>query len=91
MRLSRKILVDAKISKAERDPYGRESGEDLAEGNGAEHAVMALSPPIFLRSRVKNDAYGDFPCGPVGKNPPPSAGGTGSIPGQGRSHTPQSN
>ena len=33
MRFSRKILVDAKISKAKRDPYGRESGEDLVEGS----------------------------------------------------------
>ena len=30
----------------------------------------------------------DFPGGTVGKNPSASAGDTGSIPGQGRFHTP---
>ena len=30
----------------------RISLKDLAEGNGAEHAMTALSPAIFLRSRV---------------------------------------
>ena len=29
--------------------------------------------------------------GPVVKNPPANAGGTGSIPGAGRSHMPQGN
>ena len=33
----------------------------------------------------------DFPGGPVVKNPPASTGDTGSIPGLGRSHVPQSN
>ena len=32
-----------------------------------------------------------FPDGPVVKNPPASAGDTGSIPGRGRLHMPQSN
>ena len=33
----------------------------------------------------------DFPGGTVVKNPPASAGNTGSIPGLGRSHMPWSN
>ena len=33
----------------------------------------------------------DFPGGSVVKNPPANAGDTGSIPGPGRSHMPQSN
>ena len=33
----------------------------------------------------------DFPGGAVVKNPPASAGDTGSIPGLGRSHMPWSN
>ena len=32
-----------------------------------------------------------FPGGAVDKNPPANAGDTGSIPGPGRSHMPQSN
>ena len=34
---------------------------------------------------------GGFPGGAVVKNPPANAGDTGSSPGQGRSHMPQSN
>ena len=34
---------------------------------------------------------GDFPGGAVVKNPPANAGDTGSVPGPGRSHMPQSN
>ena len=33
----------------------------------------------------------DFPGGTVVKNPPANAGDTGSSPGPGRSHMPQSN
>jgi len=33
-------------------------------------------------------AFWDFPGGSVVKNPPASAGDTGSIPGSGRSHMP---
>ena len=35
--------------------------------------------------------YRDFPGGAVVKNPPANAGDTGSSPGLGRSHMPQSN
>ena len=34
---------------------------------------------------------GDFPGGAVVRNPPASAGDTGSSPGPGRSHMPRSN
>ena len=37
-----------------------------------------------------NNSYGGFPGGAVVKNPPASAGDTGSIPGPGRSHMLQS-
>ena len=38
-----------------------------------------------------NTYYWDFPGGAVVKNPPANAGDTGSSPGPGRSHMPQSN
>ena len=38
---------------------------------------------------IKNHAWG-FPAGVVDKNLPADAGGMGSVPGQGRSHIPQS-
>ena len=38
---------------------------------------------------IKN-LSGDFPDGPVVKNPPANAGDTGSSPGPGRSHMPRS-
>ena len=41
------------------------------------------------QSLNKIDEVGDFPGGPVVKNPPTDAGDTGSIPGLGRSHVPQ--
>ena len=37
------------------------------------------------------ECLGDFPGGAVVKNPPASAGDTGSSPGTGRSHMPRSN
>ena len=42
------------------------------------------------QNKTKID-LGDFPGGAVVKNPPANAGDTGSIPGLGRSHMPQSN
>ena len=44
----------------------------------------------FLHWRVKIKFEG-FPGGAVVKNPPANAGDTGSSPGPGRSHMPQSN
>ena len=40
---------------------------------------------------LKEQGFGDFPGGAVVKNPPASAGDTGSSPGPGRSHMPRSN
>ena len=41
--------------------------------------------------QIKESKRGDFPGGTVDKNPPASAGDTGSIPGPRRSHMLQSN
>ena len=49
----------------------------------AESSWMRLMP--FIKE------VWDFPGGAVIKNPPANAGDTGSIPGPGRSHMPQSN
>ena len=46
--------------------------------------------PAFKR-KEKRKRKEDFPGGPVVKDPPASAGDTGSIPGLGRFHMPQSN
>ena len=43
------------------------------------------------KCRVFKMQLRDFPGGAVVKNPPANAGDTGSIPGLGRSHMPQSN
>ena len=48
-----------------------------------------------LNEHIKSDSFrhkdGDFPGGTVVNNPPANAGDTGSSPGPGRSHMPQSN
>ena len=41
---------------------------------------LILSPPLML---FENVFVGDFPGGPVVKNPPSCAGDAGSIPGRG--------
>ena len=47
---------------------------------------------IWTKKYVKNKGSSwDFPGGAVVKNPPANAGDTGSSPGPGRSHMPQSN
>ena len=48
---------------------------------------------LNLSQRNENFKYidGDFPGGAVVKNLPANAGDTGSSPGPGRSHMPQSN
>ena len=65
--------------------------------------IITFLEPFFLNVRghsiifkkIKNVTlkltYGDFPSGAVVKNPPSSAGDTGSSPGLGRSHRPWSN
>ena len=47
--------------------------------------------PIFTTLSVNLRLFQDFPGGEMVKNPPANAGDTGSSPGPGRSHMPQSN
>ena len=49
-----------------------------------------MIPYVGQYSKVQNAIQG-FPGGTVVKNPPANAGDTGSSPGPGRSHMPQSN
>ena len=46
---------------------------------------------FILRLLGSKTVYQGFPGGAVVKNPPASAGDTGSSPGPGRSHMPRSN
>ena len=46
---------------------------------------------LIANSKLVKTIEGDYPDGPVVKNPPANAGDTGVIPGSGRSHMPQSN
>ena len=46
---------------------------------------------MLYRGQDLNLDHWDFPGGTVVKNPPANAGDTGSSPGLGRSHMPQSN
>ena len=48
-------------------------------------AVDFFKKKLYIKKRL------GFPGGAVVKNPPASAGDTGSSPGPGRSHMPQSN
>ena len=50
-----------------------------------------ISKEIESQNYPQRKVQGDFPGGAVVKNPPASAGDTGSIPGPGRSHMPRSN
>ena len=59
---------------------------------------VSLYTIILILFKVYNSVFQyhlkgaqDFPGGPVVKNPPASAGDTGSIPGLGRSHVPRGN
>ena len=49
-----------------------------------------VSRECTIKSVFKKSCWG-FPDGTVVKNPSANAGDTGSIPGLGRSHVPQSN
>ena len=61
------------------------------ECGSAERKVGVLgSGEQDTESQVKG-RFRDFPGGAVVKNPPANAGDTGSSPGPGRSHMPQSN
>ena len=42
-----------------------------------------MSPGGKIKYKLKVHVCGDFPGGPVAKNPPSNAGDSGSIPGQG--------
>ena len=46
---------------------------------------------LYNKNAPKKRTHGDFPGGPAVNALPASAGGTGSTPGLGRSHPPQSN
>ena len=54
------------------------------------HQLNTFRTQRLLPSELKLD-YMDIPGGAVVKNPPANAGNTGSSPGPGRSHMPQSN
>ncbi|KAM9083397.1 15-hydroxyprostaglandin dehydrogenase [NAD(+)] isoform 2-T2 [Megaptera novaeangliae] len=56
----------------------------MSKQNGGEGGIIINMSSLAAHT-------GDFPGGAVAKNPPASAGDTGSIPGPGRSHVPQSN
>ena len=60
---------------------------------GLKSIEKTLGKSIFQGkgSEKKKNRCRDFPSGPVVKNPPVSAGKTGSIPGPGRSHMPRGN
>ena len=51
--------------------------------------ILCEAPTLVLM--LRSTWHRDFPGGAVVKNPPANAGDTGSIPGLGRSHMPQSN
>ena len=55
------------------------------------HHNVCISVCITILLCVKSVKDRDFAGGAVVKNPPASAGDTGSIPGLGRSHMPRSN
>ena len=53
--------------------------------------TKVFTPSIEKKNVAIKKTIGDFPRGTVVKNPPANAGDTGSSPGPGRSHMPQSN
>ena len=52
---------------------------------------LQINPPVAWSIPNSLKDCGDFPGGPLVKNPPANAGDTGSIPGLGRFHMQQSN
>ena len=60
---------------------------------GAGSGLQAPSSVNLATTCLQSEKHGsgDFPGGAVVKNPPASAGDTGSSPGPGRSHMPRSN
>ena len=67
----------------------REMKENLNKWRLQDYWLTVIS--ISSNKSVKKAENGDFPSGPVVKNPPANAGDTGSSPGPGRSHMLQSN
>ena len=65
----------AKWSKSEKDKY----------------YMFSLIYGIYKNKLIEIESTWYFPGGAVVKNPPANAGDTGSIPGLGRPHIPQSN
>ena len=53
--------------------------------------MLKILTIIFNYSHLDYKKLRDFPGGAVVKNPPANAGDTGSSPGPGRFHMPQSN
>ena len=62
-------------------------------GAGGIWELFVLLAQFYYEPKIalKNSLFWDFPGGAVVKNPPANAGNTGSSPGPGRSHMPQSN
>ena len=53
--------------------------------------TFSIFTELYNHHHNKNSYLRGFPGGAVVKNPPANAGDTGSSPGPGRSHMPQSN
>ena len=66
-------------------------GLGIAEPISAVYLLILLYPAVKDRMSASFKDEEDFPGGAVVKNPPANAGDTGSSPGPGRSHMPQSN
>ena len=86
--------------------WGHEEWELLCtvdgDGNWCSHYGNSMQIPLKTKNRTTYDpaipllgtqykALRNFPGGPVVKNPAANAGNMGSLPGQGKSHRPQSN
>ena len=76
-RLLRRVLKDDKMPKGKVTP-----AHSLCHSS---QAGLLGGKRFFVRAAPE-----DFPGGPVVKDPPPKAGDTGSIPGPGRCHRPES-